>query len=242
MRLPRLRFTICNLMIAVVVVAGLLALSINVAVIVIALSLTCFTVIGAQWLVFRRKRHLATFAFGLLATLTNVSYVASCVAPDAYLLIALFLGWLVIVAPTNGALGAAWATLATIEGAVPRRSPPAVWLPVIVLSILPLATLWTVWPLHLGFLAAKPSLERLADQIAAGKTIGFPQPAGLFRVAGSAVDPLSGNVGLVIDPNPNGPTGLVRVRPGTSQNRSGPFGWDDLDVALGWGWEYRQED
>ena len=27
-----------------------------------------------------------------------------------------------------------------------------------------------------------------------------------------------------------------------SRNRGGPFGCDDLDVDLGWGWEYRQED
>jgi len=101
----------------------------------------------------------------------------------------------------------------------------------------------------LDILAAPPGLpHRQADPgtsgrpIAAGQAVGFPQQAGLFRVAGSTVDPISGNVGLMIDPNPNGPTGFVRVRPGTPRNRRGPFGWDDLDVALGWGWEYREEE
>ena len=46
----------------------------------------------------------------------------------------------------------------------------------------------------------------------------------------------------MIDPSPSGPTGLVRVRPGDPPNRCGPFRWDDLDVDLGWGWEYREED
>lgn len=144
--------------------------------------------------------------------------------------------------PTVAAFGAAWAILATRRGEVPRRSPPSAWLSVAVLTVMPLATLWTLWPLHLAFLTARPTLERLADQVAAGQAVGFPQRVGLFRVAGSAVDPISGNVGLMIDPNANGPTGFVRVLPGTSPNRRGPFGCDDLDVDLGWGWEYREED
>jgi len=229
-------------MIGVAAVAGLLALPTGTAVIVIALSLMCLALIGARWLVFRGQRHLAAFGFWVPATLTNVLYAAASVAPDIYLLTALFLGWLVVIVPTIGGLGAAWATLATSERAVPRRSPPTAWLPVIVLSVMPLATLWTFWPLHLGFLAARPTLERLADRVAAGQAVGFPQRVGLFRVAGSAVDPITGNVGLIIDPNPNGPTGFVRVRPGAYRNRGGPFGWDDLDVTLGWGWEYREED
>jgi len=229
-------------MIAVVVVVGLLALPTDRSVIVIALSLPCFALIGAQCLVFRGHRHLAAFGFCVLATLTNVLYAAFCVAPDSYLLIPLFLGWLVDVVPTIGGLGAAWAILATRDGAVPRRSPQKAWLSVIALSVLPLVTLCTLWPLHLAFLTARPTLERLADQVAAGQAASFPQRAGLFRVAGSAVDPISGNVGLMIDPNPSGPTGFVRVRRGTPRNRRGPFGWDDLDVDLGWGWEYREED
>jgi hypothetical protein len=239
MRLFRLQFTIRSLMIAVVVVAGLLR---GLGLTVIGLSLPFLAVVGAQWLVFRGQRRFAAFGFWLAATLTNVLYAASCVAPDAYLLPALFLGWMIIAGPTIGSLGAAWVTLATRQCATPRRSSPAAWSAVIVLSIMPLGTLWTLWPLHLAFVASRPSLEHLADQAAAGQASGFPRWAGLFRVAASAVDSATGNVGLMIDPNPSGPTGFVRVRPGTSRNRTGPFGWDDLDVDLRWGWEYREED
>jgi hypothetical protein len=241
-RFPRFRFTIRSFMIGVVVGAGLLALPNGLGLMVIALSFPCLAPIGAQWLVFRGKRHLAAFGFWSLAILTNVLYAAAGVAPDAYLLPALFIVWMVIAAPVIGSIGAAWAMLATRQGAVPRRSPPLAWLAVIALSVMPLVTLWTLWPLHLAFRTARPNLEHLADQVAAGQAPGFPRWAGLFRIAGSAVDTATGNVGLLIDPNPNGPTGFVRVSPGTSRNRAGPFGWDDLDVDLGWGWEYREED
>jgi hypothetical protein len=83
-----------------------------------------------------------------------------------------------------------------------------------------------------AFLAFKPALDQVADQVAGGKAAGFPQWVGPFRVAHAAVDPESGNVGLMIDANPNGPTGLVRVQPGHPPNRVGPFGWDDLRVGL----------
>ncbi len=210
--------------------------------IVLACGLPCLAIIGAQWLEFRGDRHLAAIGFWTLATLTNFLYAASCVAPDVFLLGPLFLGWLIIVAPTVGALGRAWARLATRKGAAPRRSHAAAWLSVIALCLLPLVTLLTFWPLRLGFLLVRPGLDRLADQVAAGKATGFPQWVGPFRVARSTVDPVSGNVGLMIDPNPNGPTGLVRVRPFIPPNRNGPFRWDDLLVDLGWGWEYREED
>ena len=128
-----------------------------------------------------------------------------------YRLAPLFLGWLVIIAPTVDALGWVWARLATREGAAPRRSPPTAWLSAIALCLLPPVTLLTYWPLRLAFLTVRPALDRLADQVAAGKAAGFPQWVGPFRVARSAVDPVSGHVGLMIDPNPTGPMGLVRV-------------------------------
>jgi hypothetical protein len=230
------------MMIAVAVVAGLLGLPGEWGFFVIVLSLACLAWIGPQWLVIRGRRRVAAFGFWILASLTNLLYGAACVAPDRYLLIPLFLGWLIVLAPTIGGLGVAWARLATREGAVPLRSPPATWLTVIALSVMPLVTLWTLWPLRLAFLAARPALERLADRVTAGQTAGFPEWVGPFRLARSAVDPVSGNVGLMIDPISIGRPRLVRVRPGMPQARTGPFGWDDLCVELGWGWEYREED
>jgi hypothetical protein len=241
MRVPSIRFTIRGLMIAVVVVACLLALANRYGVIVLAFSLACLGVIGAEWLVFRGHRRFAALGFWTLATVTNLAYAAVSVAPDIYLVGLLFLGLLVIMPPVTG-LGVAWARLASRQVASPRRSPRFPWLSVIALCVLPLVTLLTFWPLHVAFLAAKPALDHVADQVSAGRTGGFPQWVGPFRVARAAVDPVSGNVGLMIDPNPNGPTGLVRVRPGVPPNRTGPFGWDDLLVDLGWGWEYREAD
>ena len=105
MRNPRLRFTIRTMMIAVLVVAVLLALPKGPGLIVLAVSLPCLVILGAQWLVLRGHRHIAAFGFWSLATLTNVSYAAFCVAPDIYVQLFLFIGWLIIVAPTLGALG-----------------------------------------------------------------------------------------------------------------------------------------
>src|SRR4051794_25670870 len=100
----KIRFTIRSLMIAVVIVAGLLALPNGLGVIVLACGLPCLAVIGAQWLVSRGHRHIAAFGFWSLATLTNALYAASCVAPDIYLDVLLMFGWLVIVIPAVGAL------------------------------------------------------------------------------------------------------------------------------------------
>jgi hypothetical protein len=242
MPLPSVRFTIRSLMIAVVAVAGLLSLRNVWTVVVIALSLPGLALLVARWLIFRGHRHFASAFFWVPASLTNVLYAAACIRPDVYLLGPLFLGWLFVIMPTIAAFGPAWAILATRDGAIPQRHPLLAWFSVAVLSVLPLSTLWTLWPLHMAFLIARPALERLADRVASGQAVSFPQRAGLFRVAGAAVDPISGNVGLMVDPNSNGPTGFVRVCPGTSPNRTGPFAWDDLEVYLGWGWEYREAD
>jgi hypothetical protein len=244
MPLSHFRFTIRSLMIAVVVVAGLLSLRNVWTVIVIALSLSGLALIVAQWLISRGHRQFTSAFFWVPASLTNALYAAACIRPDVYLLIWLFLGWLLIVLPMIAAFGPAWVILATRKGVVPRRRPLFAWLAVAVLSVLPAVTLWTLWPLHTAFLTARPALDRLADRCAAGQAVSYSQRVGLFRIGGAAVDPMSGNVGLMVDPNPNGPTGFVRVCPGPSPkpNRTGPFAWDDLDVYLGWRWEYREED
>ena len=56
------------------------------------------------------------------------------------------------------------------------------------------------------------------------------------------VDAASGNVGLLIDPNPSGDPGFVRVRPGTPPDVRGPIIGSDLNVELGAGWSYRGDD
>ena len=99
-------------------------------------------------------------------------------------------------------------------------------------------------PLRLAFWGAEPALGRLADQVVAGRPIGYPRRVGPFRIVGSRVDAASGAVGLLIDPDPSGPTALVR----NPSPRPGPFGCyrpirgDVIDVRLGDGWCYHVED
>jgi len=242
MRVPPEQFTIRSLMIAVAVVACLFVIPYTQNVFLLVLIFPFLALISAKWLVFREYRQVAALCFGGLAFLTNVLYTVACTYPHYMILPALFLGWFVIVAPMITGPGAAWAILATHETAVPRRASHKAWLSVLAVTVLPLATVVTLWPLRLAFLTARPTLEVLADQVAAGRAVRFPQRAGPFQLVGTAVDPSTRNVGLIIDPHPSGPTGFVRINRRTPPDRAGPFSASGLGVDLGCGWEYRQED
>jgi hypothetical protein len=113
---------------------------------------------------------------------------------------------------------------------------------VIVASILPLVTPWTLWPCHFAFFMARPSLDRLADQIAEGRPGEFPRQVRLFRVVTYRVDATTRNVGLVTDPHPGGMSGLVRVSPKSPRDPMKPWARSALWVDLGSDWEFRQED
>lgn len=239
----RVQFTIRSLMIAIAILAGLLALPKGLGVFVIAFLFPCLSLLAARWVLLQGRRGLAAIGFWVSAILTNILFAASCVAPDIYFLAYLFLGWLFVVLPPVVGFGAIWAILATRKGATPRRAPAAAWLSVLALTVMPLATTWTLWPLRLAFHVSRPSLERLADRVATGQTVQTARWVGPFRVARTAVDPATGNVGLMIDPNPNGPTGFVRLGPGNSPDRRHlPIRGDDLEVDLGEGWYYHEED
>jgi hypothetical protein len=232
-------------MIAVVIVAGILALPSGWREFAALLTIEVVTVLAARRLLSRGKGRLAGICFWVLAILANVLYAAACVVPVGFLPEFLCLGWLLILLPTLAGFGSTWATLASRDLAVdrPRRSRP--WLWVIFLTAMPLATAVTLWPFRLMFLAAMPALDRLANRVAAGQAVGSPVSAGPFRIVASAVDPASGNVGLVIDPNPNGPTGFIREGRAISPGPYGcfrPFRGDALHVGLGGGWCYHEED
>ena len=150
MRPPRLRFTIRSLMIAIAVVAGLMALPRAWAVLAVVFSIPSLALTVAAWLAFRGRRRLAAVCFGILAVLANGLYAVLCMAPDVYLDILLVVAWFVIVLPALGGVGIAWASLSTREGAAPRRSASVAWLAVIGLTVMPLFTIMTSWPLHLA--------------------------------------------------------------------------------------------
>ncbi len=96
----------------------------------------------------------------------------------------------------------------------------------------------TLWPLYIAFLASRPGLERLADQVAAGKTVVVPQRAGFFLVVRTGVEPISAYPGLMTDTRWRY-TGFVRVFPGATPNTRGPIVGVNFDVYLGDGWWYR---
>ncbi len=200
-------------MVAIGVVAGLLALPLQLSLVVIALAVPCAAVGIARRLLYRRQLRLAAYAFWGVAIPINFVTALSCIAPKYLLLIPIFLGLITIGVPTIAALGTAWALLFSRQRSVSPRTRDGAGMAVFFLTVLPIATLWTFWPLHLAFMAALPTMERLADQVASGKTVLFPRRAGVFVLSAAAVDPVSGDVGLMIDPNPSGPTGFVRARP-----------------------------
>jgi hypothetical protein len=198
-------------MIAVAVVASLLAVLRSPIGLVFAFGLLYLAEIGVLWWMIRGFRRLSAFCFGVVATLSNTLIAALCI----FLLnrsgtTLMVLGWF-LAFPVVISTRAAWAGAATRRTARPRRSPFLAWPLVLVLGLLPLTMLGTRWPLHLAFLVSRPAMDRLADRVAAGRAVTGPEWIGLFRVVGSAVDPAGGNVGLIIDPDPSGRSGFVRV-------------------------------
>ena len=129
--------------------------------------------------------------------------------------------------------GHRWAVAATRLDAVRRRAPLLAWSLVIVLAILPPMLLFTQSPLRLAFFASRPALDRLADRVAMGESPLYPVRAGFFLIVGSAVDPSNGNVGLIIDPDPSGRSGFVRLRPGSKASGRGHIG-PFLNLACEW--------
>ena len=62
-------------------------------------------------------------------------------------------------------------------------------------------------------------------------------------MVGSAVAPGTGNVGLIIDPDPAGRSGFMRLGPGTPpEERDGPFFNFNWDERMDERWWYQNED
>jgi hypothetical protein len=241
--LNNMRFNIKNLMVAIALVAVLLVIPTKLRVPICVMAIPC-TISLIAWQIWSgRYRRVALVGFGGLSILINVLYAITTIIPDYMIVSALALGWTIVFLPSIGAMGTAWACLATREDATPRRSRPLFWGLVVLSAMMPMITLATLWPLRLAFLVIRPSMERLADQAETGRVLVFPHWIGPFRLKESAVDPASKIVGLFVDPNPNGRTGFVKVPAGTSEvHRFGLLMGTDTNVELGWGWSYRQDD
>ncbi len=234
------RFTIRTGMIAIAVVAVGLVVTSQWLVLAAVFACPIAALVFAQAVVSGGHRRTAALGFLLTAIVMSMLAAATCIEPHYQAMPAIFLATVFIITPTLVALGVAWAILATEPGAMPRRRPHVAALAVLLLTAVPPGTVVTLWPLRLAFLVSRPALEQLADQAAAGQSISFPRQAGLFWMRGARMDPASHNVGLLLDPNPSGPSGFVRMGP--EHNGAGPFSSSGMGVALGGGWEYRQED
>jgi hypothetical protein len=237
----RTRFTILRLMMAVAVVAILLAVADGLRGIVLVLAVTFLALFGVRWVLLQDQRTIASLGFWVFAVFANVLYAAACITPNSTYFGILFVGWLFIVMPAIIGHGMSWANGSTHGKSVPKRSGHQAVLLVMLLAVLPVLTLLTNWPLRLAFVITRPGLESLANRVDAGSAVG-PVRIGLFQFVGSDVDPITGNVGLIINPVRHRRTGLVRVRPGTPPDPRGPIEGSDLDVPLGGGWRYRQQD
>lgn len=237
------QFTIRGFMILIAALAVLLAFpGWLLFLLLVGLAPSVLAVLVSRWLVFRERRRLAAICFWGASILVNVGYVACCLTPQIMLLSMLFFLWILVLLPAILAPAAAWARLACREGAIRRRSRAGVNSCVCVMALFPVVTLGTLWPLYLAFFLSRPSLERLADQVAAGHAVTQWRRAGVYSIAKSDLDPGSGNVGLFVDPNPSGASGFLRVRSGSPPYYPGrPFA-TDMSVDLPGGWQYRVED
>lgn len=242
---PRLRFTIRGWMAVMPVVACFFACVSfwgALPILLVLLAVPCVAVLTGQWFLFRRQQKRAAVCWGCVATLVNGLYVAICTFPDSYLLSFAAIAWLFLVVPSILGLGGPWAVLATRDQAIPRRTPGLAWLLVCSLTLAPLVTLWTLGPLRLFFFAARPAMDGLADQTVAGRPVGGPQWIGVFRFRGSFDDAVTGDMGLLVEPNPNHPSGFVREGARRSWNASRRVCGSNLRIHLGGDWWYLEDD
>ena len=215
----RAGLTIKALMIVVAIVGCLLAMPRLVSV-GILLASPLIAPILAKRMFARRERKPAAYFFSGFAALVNVFYISSCFAPSKDVLLGLCLGWAIFAVAPSVILGSAWAALASAADASPRRSPKLVWSVVFVAATLPLLTLWSLWPIRLLFVAARPQIEYLANEAAAGRNPGAPQTVGLFRFTQIRFAPSSGSVSLFMDPVPGHSSCFFRKgsRPSTTSD------------------------
>lgn len=243
MPFPVKRITIRSLMIAIAVIAGLLALPEPWPITAVAFSFPCMSLRYASWLHAHGQLRMARICFWTTAILINGAYSACSVVPGIHLVL-LCMAWFPIVLPTLAGFGIAWGRLASRGVGERRQSTLCLALAVFALTVMPLVTALTAWPSQLTFLMARPALESLADRVAAGQPVTSPRWVGPYRIAASAFDPASGNVGLMTDTRPGGPCGFVRDR----RPRSGPHSChrpirgDWYHFAFVGGWCYHEED
>jgi hypothetical protein len=229
------RFTIRNLMIAVCVAAGLLGIYRAGGVFPLVVASFSLAMTGGAWLAFSHNPRLAIQAFAVSAIAANL--LVAILGVYFLNMTGFVLMFLVSAALVPFALGSgsAWAWTH------PRRNPKAAAsVLVLVLGLLPISMMLTSWPLRLASALSRPSMDRLADRLAAGETLASPEWAGMYRIVAADHEPRNGNVILVTDPNSSGRSGFVRVSD-PSQSLGQMYNLN-LDVPVGGSWRYQNED
>ena len=220
---PRMQFTIGYFMIAIVFVAHLLAIPAVFYLIATIVSAPFLSMFAARWLLARRQRRLAAFSFWVAATSINFYVAHFCIVPNinspAFKLI---LPGLFLAIPTIGALGTTWALLLSRDEAISPRAARPPGTSVLLMTLLPIVTLWTFWPLRVAFLLARPSIEQSGESGLRRSLVRFPQRAGVFDVVRPAIEPVSHYVGLRIDTTWP-PTGFVLLPPGATPKATARF-------------------
>jgi hypothetical protein len=230
------RFTIQRLMIAVGLIAGLLGLYRSRGPGAPILAVTLLATSGTVWLAVRTGPRVAPWLFATSTILGDALCLDLSISYDDYVM--MFIGFYgTATASIALGSGAAWITAGNLGRWCPR---PLAWAVVLGLGLLPPSILVDPWPLRLAFAASKSSMDLLADRVASGRGVTSPEWAGMYRIVASEIDPRNGNVALLTDPNPNGPSGFVRSW--DPADRSGPILGTAGFVQLGWLWEYRSED
>ncbi len=239
-----MRFKIRTIMLIIAAAAVLLFATRSeaafVALIFGGLLASCVAVAGGLWLAARPFRRVSALGFGIASLATNASCcIASIVFPSiaGYLIMALVC---VIGVPVTFGFGAAWSTPPATPAAITARCRALRWMINLVFVITPLTVPFTQWPFRLAFLASQPSLDRLADRVGAGNPVTTPEWAGVFRIVGSAVNPSTGGVGLVTNPDPSGRSGFERR--GSAPPGNGPFYNLFYDLKLSAKWRFVEED
>jgi hypothetical protein len=237
-----MRFRIGTFMVAVAVVAVLLVgLRFGQALIALFLG-GCILTSHGLWLAARRYKRLPAAAFTVAGLLLNLFCLAVSMTGSYTLVVVLGVLPCLIGTAVAFSFGAAWCAASAPGVTISGHSRALRWTVVAIISIAPLTMILTRWPFRLAFLVSRPALERLADQVVSGVPVTSPRRAGAFVIVGSAVDPTTGNVGLITGPRSSGRSGFERYGARGSRGAAGAFYnfWSETELDANW--RFAEED
>ena len=190
----------------------------------------------------RRAEKRSARAFAATAIFLNLTSMLISIYLGTWASAGLVILSILSVSPVLG-FGAAWTASRWRTTRSGRLLALGASCLVLALAFGPVSMLVTRWPLYVAFFFSRPSLDQLANRVAAGTATPWPQRAGLIRVVGSTTNPVTQNVGLITDDNSSGRAAFVRV--GASANLSisdGPLFNLSVKEHLGGAWWYQEED